>query len=459
LEELGVRTWAMSAAQLRLLYHAFRGETEEVQRYRDLVELFAVQGNTTWQVEMFLPAVLLHADVLSGDTIGVRRCWEQLARKAKSLPVLSVYADFAHAAYLALRGELSAAIELYEKVLPQLPPQRRKNWLSARAYFADVLNHAGQHARAKQVATEALSHLHGEEHAVLVFTLEPRRQLALAEAGLGNHAEAVRLLDAALADHGQHDNPMLVGLLHKARAEVALAMGEKQAFEQHLAEMEQRFRGTRNPALIAQCDRIAERARRVGVRTSLQPVSHSQPAALGRATGLSIEQTLAELTAAADRSEYALKLVMQHTHAKVGYLYLLEDDALRLAAASHPHEPPAVLEARLKEQALRAEMESLEDDQVTRVDLASFAHTSPPGVDQSGQRTIIIESAHPQASLDNYRTVVLSTLVQGRRIAVGGLVLEIETLITFRLEQNLIEGVAKGLYERGMTTTINSQIQ
>jgi hypothetical protein len=459
LEEAGVRTWAMSATQLRLLYHAFRGETEEVQRNRDLVELFAVQGNTTWQVEMFLPAVLLHADVLSGDTIGARRSWEQLARKAKSLPVLDVYADFAHAAYLASRGELSAAIELYEQVLPQLPPQRRKNWLSARAYFADVLNSAGQHARAKQVASEALSHLRGEEHAVLVFTLEPQRQLALAEAGLGNHAEAVRLLEALLAEHGQHDNPLLIGLLHKARAEVALGMGEKQVFERHLAEMEQRFRATRNPALIAQCDRIAERARRAGVRTSLQPASHSQPVLMPRVTGLSVEQTLAELTAAADRNQYALQLVMQHTHAKVGYLYLLEDDAMRLAAASHPHEPPAALEARLKELALRAEVESLTDDEATRLELASVSQSSLRVPDESVQRTIIIESAHPQQLLDNYRTVVLSTMVQGRRIAVGGFVLEVETLITFRVDQSLIEGIAKGLYERGMTTTINSQIQ
>ena len=49
-----IKLYAIAADQLRLLYHALRGESEQVQYYRDRVELFAVQGSTTWQAENLL---------------------------------------------------------------------------------------------------------------------------------------------------------------------------------------------------------------------------------------------------------------------------------------------------------------------------------------------------------------------------------------------------------------------
>src|SRR5204863_135711 len=45
MDTLGVRVWSMAAEEVRMLHHAFRGETEEVQRFRERVELFAVQGS------------------------------------------------------------------------------------------------------------------------------------------------------------------------------------------------------------------------------------------------------------------------------------------------------------------------------------------------------------------------------------------------------------------------------
>src|SRR5262249_36140319 len=103
LDELGIRMWASSAAQIRMLYAAYCGSSEEVQRQRERVESFAVQGGTTWQVEIFIPHSLLCADILSGDTLGARRNWEQLARRSRDVPTLRRYADAAHAGYLALR--------------------------------------------------------------------------------------------------------------------------------------------------------------------------------------------------------------------------------------------------------------------------------------------------------------------------------------------------------------------
>src|SRR5262249_26466876 len=151
-----------------------------------------------WQSELFLPAVLVNADMLTGDTIAARRSWEQLARRAQDVPSLAGYAELAHAGYLSLRGALPEAIDRFEKALPEFPIRKRVLWLAARGYLAQALNRNGEHARAKLLLTEALAQLDPDD-AAHGLSLEPKRQLALAEAGLGNHAEAVRMLDALLA--------------------------------------------------------------------------------------------------------------------------------------------------------------------------------------------------------------------------------------------------------------------
>ena len=70
------------ADQIRALYHSFRGESNEAKTYFDRVELNAVQGAHTWQTEIFWPALLLNADVLTGDVMAARRRYVQLERRA-----------------------------------------------------------------------------------------------------------------------------------------------------------------------------------------------------------------------------------------------------------------------------------------------------------------------------------------------------------------------------------------
>ncbi len=316
LEALGIRVWAMAADQIRMLYHAFRGESEDVQRYRERVELFAVQGSTTWQAELFWPALLLNSDMLTGDAIAARRTSEQLARRAKDVAGLKRYADAAHAAYLTLRGEVEEAILLYEKILPEFPLRESVAYETTRAYFAQALNLAGNHARAKEVVLPVISGMVEQDCRIVLHFLEPQRQLALAEAGLGNHDEAARILDGLLAKHGEEDNPLLVGLLHKARAEVALLINDAAGLEAHLREMEQRFRRTRNPALVAQWERLSERAARAGMR-KVRPMGARDDGSGWRA-GSATSRTLGELSAAADPCEYALQLVLREARVSAG---------------------------------------------------------------------------------------------------------------------------------------------
>ena len=68
-----------------------------------------------------------------------------------------------------------------------------------------------------------------------------------------------------LSAHGTSDQPLLIGMLHKARAEVALAMNDQAVFARRFAEMTRIFHATKNPSLIAYCEPLAKRGKRAVV--------------------------------------------------------------------------------------------------------------------------------------------------------------------------------------------------
>lgn len=439
LDDLNVRVYAMAADQVRLLHHALRGESEEVQRYLNRVELFAVQGSTTWQAENFWPVLLLTGNVLAGDAIATRRISEQLARRAKELPSLAVYADAANAAYLTLRGDVKEAISVYESILPKLGIRRRVAWASVRAFYGDALNLAGDHARAKEVLEEVLSTmLPGEDEVVSRF-LEVQRQLALAEAGLGNHARAAEILDGLLDRWGAQDQPLLVGLLHKARAEVSLLMDDSEGFAAHLAQMKRHFKATRNPALIAQWERLNEKGMyHHGSSTMLVGPQESE------STGSShtiIDRRLSQISAAPDPWEYALKFILERTEAVAGYLYALKGDGIRLVCASGPHEPPRAVETELAEAMKRM-------DFATRSNVDSDTEAIP---EQSGiaDRTVtaFFDSSPPPPPERPHQLLLLSALRgSSRRLAAGVILERGPHFVPIQLEYS--DAIARVLCER-----------
>jgi tetratricopeptide (TPR) repeat protein len=385
--------------------------------WRNRVELFAVQGSSTWQVELFLPVLLLGSDVQVRDTIATRRTWEQLARRAESLPALEKYAEAAQAAYLALRGETAAAIALFERVIAKLPPRNSVSWSLVRAWFAEALNAAGEHARARAVALETLSHTVPGDFQVVGRYLEPQRQLALAEAGLGNHALAATLLDDLLTKYGHEDQPLLVGLLHKARAQVAIMMHDAVGLDVHLAEMDARFRGTRHPALIAQCERLAEEAIKCGLRKRAGQGERERTSEEALQQSV-LERGLSELSAAADPYDHALRLLAHETQGSAIYLYLLERNTLRLVAASTHEESPRVLEERLHQLVERTRFEATE--KAGRTGSATNGFAGDLGDDDGD--TVFVASIAPEAPDHAQQVALMHVQDGGQSVVFGGVI-------------------------------------
>jgi hypothetical protein len=411
---LSIRVWEMAADQARLLYHALRGESEQAQHYRQRVEAFAILGSTTWQLDMTLPLGAACVAVRTRDSVAARRSFEQLRRLSESVPSLQVYADAARAGYLSLSGRIDEAAVLYESVVARMKPLRRVYWLATWASYAEVCNQLGQHARAKQLMLDGLSHADPEYRQFVGQCLEAERQLALAHAGLGEHQQALGILDGLLQRYAAEDQPLLLGSLHKARAEVALLVDDRAGFEAHFLQMERRFRATRNPALIAQCDQLLDRALRAGLLPSR---------ALGRADALDSIVTqlrvgaplIRSLTdAAADPLDAALHSILLRTHADVGYLYTFRGQSMTLTAATTPAAPPAQFEAQLTQQAL-AHAAGI-DEEVT-----TFSN-----VETNATMTIATVAEGPIAGdqLAEFKAaLVLLARGDARPVVVGGLIL------------------------------------
>jgi tetratricopeptide (TPR) repeat protein len=446
----------------------------------------------------------LSAEVLTGDAIAARRTAEQLSRRAKDVEVLRKYAHAAQAAYLLLRGEVGKALSLYEKILPEFPLRGSVAYERVRSQYAQALNLAGDHARAKAVALEAISGKREADNRLFHF-LEAYRQLALAEAGLGNFDEAVAILEPLLAEHGQKDNRLQIGLLHKARAEVALAAGDSVAFEEHVREMEQRFRSTRNPALTAQCERLLDRAARLGMR-KLEPLA-VQDAETVQGLSAMVSGTVGELSATVDPCAHALQLILVRAKAKSGFLYLRRQGEMQLAAASDPNPPPRFLEEALKELADKGPPNAADSEQWSSGGPASGLQSTPaisttgaqsttgstghtgdsdlgetaiaPGADgrsslpvpaddeEIGEtqaisdaartgNTVFLRSVPPPGPLGTYQLLLLDARQGEGRVVIGGLILDAKPQMVARLSKQLLKGIAQILHDRQITTAFTS---
>jgi hypothetical protein len=242
--------------------------------------------------------------------------------------------------------------------------------------------------------------------------------------------------------------------------------------------MERLFRGTNNPALIAQCEQLADAAVRAGLRESLEPAPARTHAKWMRQQ--SGQRTLEQLTAAADRGEYALWLILERSLAKTGYLYVLEHDGWRLAAASTRREPPPELEAQLRALADRAaqspqasegsmtiavEAEASSSDAIAATPSSlSTSHSedelriSTPNAGrasldpEAGDKTVFIDSMPAPGKRSEHQVLLLRAQRGEYHHVVGGVILELAASELGRLGADLLTAVANALGDRCVTT-------
>jgi hypothetical protein len=259
--------FAPHAEGVRMTYYAFRGEADKAAVHRARSEALALQGASSWSAFSVLTMRSVSAFVFTGDAVGLVRALADLERLASLSPALGALYELSQAHLEQLRGHPERALPVYERVLASEAGTTLPTYPIERAMHVQALSAVGDHAAAKALCLELIAWLEGSPHDAALILRLPVQKLALAEAGLGNFAAACALLDGCLAKPICHGNPLLLGMLHRDRAQVAALAGDAASFEHHLTAMEAQFRPTENPSLVQQC--VGLRAE--GVRRGVLP--------------------------------------------------------------------------------------------------------------------------------------------------------------------------------------------
>ena len=260
------------AAGGRAVYHGHRGEHMKYLAHREEMDLLASQAGSTWREDVGTPRQMWNTYLLAEDVLGLKRAASDLDALAE-LPSIRKLRDVTRACYLCERGQADEALALYRDLFEASLHDTGLQALRIAGAYARILRCAGEPARAKQVCSEALARAQAEDRVFKVATFTAELELMLSTAAVGQIEEALAGLDQLLAAQRAHDNPLLHGLAHKARALLAIQQHDRETFELQLSEMEAWFGRTENPALIAQCQRLMEQAQRAGVLSGHRPAS------------------------------------------------------------------------------------------------------------------------------------------------------------------------------------------
>lgn len=253
------RYYHLVAEATRCIRHRYRGEEDRALRVERKMEVASLQLGS-WSTDVQILFFAHPAYALCNDALGLRRSLEALEALAAQGFLLDTRIAITRADYLRTSGRASDACELLRPVVAGLRPDDllMKQW--AGSSFADALLVAGELEECIAEAEKVIA-LDDEDTGVLLPRLRAMRCLGAAMSLRGQHREAIERLEPAIAVAESIDCPPLAGQLHETRARVALATNDREGYAEHGAAAIRWLRPTRNPSLLALCERLVEEGR------------------------------------------------------------------------------------------------------------------------------------------------------------------------------------------------------
>lgn len=269
-------TTQQSYAATAMSMYANRGERQAYLKWRERTDQLAATSGATWRNDVQVPRMIWSTHALCGDVLTLKRDMEQLRSLALEVPTVARLRDIFNACYLCERGRPDEALARYESVFQVARTATGVRAVQQLGAYARILRKAGRAEEALQVCEAAVARLSPAdlEFTLLVFGVQV--ELALSLTMLGQNERAKHTFAQLFAAHAAHDNPMLHGLLHVARAELALAERDWTSFEEHEHSAQAWLTKTQHPALMAQYQRLVERGRTVHNEQTLKQVLAGQ---------------------------------------------------------------------------------------------------------------------------------------------------------------------------------------
>ncbi|MET0344106.1 MAG: protein kinase [Polyangiales bacterium] len=271
-DELSTRSpfYAPHVEGIRMAYHAYRGEAETAAVHRERAEELAFRGGTSWSATGIIILRMVQACIVTGDIVGLVRGMADLERLAKDLPHLQAIHALTVGHLELLRGHPERALAIYDRVFADPRVHQFPSYPVERALHAQALSARGDFAGARDLCLEILAETAQSGRDGEHIFLSVREQLALSEAGLGNFARAVEVLESCFERAALHGNPRSLGGVHRVRAYVAALAGDGAAFAEHFTAMSTLYASTKNPWLLQQRDALYVQAVRLGVTSARQ---------------------------------------------------------------------------------------------------------------------------------------------------------------------------------------------
>jgi serine/threonine protein kinase len=433
LEMVGSSQSNLYADQVRLMHHMARGERDLAEAHRRKVEMHAVRGGITWQVEFWSAPIEAYIRSLEYDVVNQKRLIEVMVRLCRQMASLEPYLTFVKGGYLFNRGRFIEVLELIEPLKEVFRPRQIIGWGIFYDLLASSLLESGAYERAKNICIDASSHLESDdlEYGSMYLGLELIR--ARAEAFLGNPTEAsaqiVQLLERSL----QGGNPLHMAYIHQTGLKVSLLSHDQSAFNYHSREMRRWVRKINNPAMLAECERLAGQGRQEGLLPNQLPEVQEEDIATAIAVprpDTLIDRVLSGAKDEHERATLALHLIVDRSNATSGYLYLLKQSKVALIATLNITELIDRMDERVQ----------------NYVDAWKNSNAR-----ESPEQTLSFETGISDirssfvSGTERIRIILLTTSVSGEDAVIGAAVIPLDEGSLLHLRRSFTEAIARNL--------------
>jgi hypothetical protein len=265
LESLDLRMFDPHVLQLRALDHMLRGEAPLASTLDARAQLESLAAGSIWGAQTWRPMTWMLPCTLTHDVLLAQRCVDELARNVEVGARFELVILHARGEHDRLRGDLRAARDAFQRVLDALEAlDEELHWLRpvALAGLAEAHLEEGDAQAAIACAGRASELMDRIGMDSVVHAQCCLRTAAIARARLGEVEDAVVMLEREIEASEPCGNPLLTGLLHEARAQVARIAGDLRAFGSHARLAVACFEPTGNPVLIARGQRLLDLAAR-----------------------------------------------------------------------------------------------------------------------------------------------------------------------------------------------------
>lgn len=334
--------WLVPAHSIRQIYYLTMGNLREAERYRRQIELTRLRSPI--KPPFAAAAVYQHVYVFSmtDNPNGMRAAIPELEALAASHPGVGSFVLYARAEHARICGNYQEALEWIERARQQVRPGDHPVWPWLVTSRLLTLFAQGRYEEVREIGlreTETAGRL-----GLTVIRAFMDVPLALAQAKLSDYAGACARIEHIIEE--RIAGGMLgvaLGVLHEARARIALWMNDTEAFERHAQLCAHRFsKSGGDPALAAMYERLLQEARHYGLSTTrdlveamashttvVRPVESTIHDMLRGASG-----TLAACDSRQQRLQRAVELLAEGASAPHAELFVVEANALVQATST-----------------------------------------------------------------------------------------------------------------------------